>query len=180
MRSLLFATVISIAVAGCYADGTTDGPVGSAVARITQVPPMVGCIAITVVGSRNVTDRFNVSPGQPATLTLKNLPVGNDSFTAAAFDAACNAIGGAQPSWSSTAPFAATVNQGSVTSLVLTLEPTGGATIGINFDTDGGGGGPSDGGVFDLSPTDAGPGSDMAFGSSDLAAPLFDLAQPKG
>ena len=76
MRTILSASVISIALVGCVpgSTGSADGPVGDAVARITQVPPMVGCVTISVVGSRNVTGRFNVTAGQPATLTLKNLP----------------------------------------------------------------------------------------------------------
>jgi hypothetical protein len=194
MRPILAALVISIASAGCGQGGTVDGPVGDAVARITSVPPMVGCVSITAAGSRNVTNNFNVTPGQPATLTMKNLPTGNVSFTAAAFSSACNAIAGTQANWFSGAPFVANISAGVVTSLMLTLEPTGGAVIGINFDTDGGfpvgdGGFPvgdgglpggdgglpgGDGGVFDLSPAPF----DGAFGSTDLAHPVSDLAFP--
>ena len=190
MRPILFVSVISIALVGCVAGSTggdgTDGPVGDAVARITQVPPMVGCVTITVAGSRTVTDRFNVTSGQPATLTLKNLPVGDDSFSSAAYANACNAIAGTQPSWASTAPFIAPITQGGVTALALTLEPTGGAVIGINFDTDGGtvggdGGVGPDGGVpIDMSPWygDAGAGGpDLAYGPVDLSLPP-DLTAP--
>ena len=197
MRPLLFASVISIALVGCYRDvpAGDDGPVGDAVARITSVPPMVGCVTITVVGSRSLTDRFNVTAGQPATLTLKNLPVGNDSFSAAAYAATCNAIAGTPTSWASTAPFVAPITQGGLTALALTLEPTGGAVIGINFDGDGGSGPGGDGGIVggdggsgpggdggivggdggqpvDMAPGngDAGPGgTDLAYGPVDLA-----------
>jgi hypothetical protein len=188
MRSLLTVGVISIAIGGCGGmtdDGSTvDGPVGSAVARITTVPPSVGCVSISVVGAnRSVVRNFDVTPGQSATLHLGNLPVGTDAFTSAAYGVACSGIAGAQASWASTAPFFAPVSQGNVTSLVLTLEPTGGANIGINFDTDGGGscdgdggctggdGGTGfDGGVNDLSPNfgDGGPSG------PDLAGPPFD------
>ncbi|HXU71453.1 MAG TPA: hypothetical protein VN947_19105 [Polyangia bacterium] len=179
--------MISIASAGCGQGGTVDGPVGDAVARITSVPPMVGCVSITAAGSRSVTNNFNVTPGQSATLTIKNLPTGNVSFTAAAFSSACNAIAGTQANWFSGAPFVANISAGVVTSLMLTLEPTGGAVIGINFDTDGGtplgdGGFPvgdgglpgGDGGVFDLAPAPFDGGS----GSTDLAHPVSDLAFP--
>ena len=195
MRTLLALCVISIASTGCGGmtdNGSNDGPVGSAVARITTVPPMVGCVSISVVGAnRSVSSNFDVVPGQPATLRLSNLPVGNDAFTAAAYAVACSQIGNAQANWASTAPFFAPINQGGVTSLVLTLEPTGGANIGINFDTDGGGscgdggcvggdGGTGfDGGVFDLSPGGSdGGGPDLAF-PRDLST-IVDLAQPNG
>ena len=179
MRPLLFASVISIALVGCVpgSTGAADGPVGDAVARITQVPPMVGCVTITVVGSRSVTDRFNVTAGQPATLTLKNLPVGNDSFSSAAYAAPCNAIAGTQASWASTAPFVAPITQGGLTSLALTLEPTGGAVIGINFDTDGGGGGGDGGAPFDGGgPGDGGYPVDLSSGYGDGGAGSTDLA----
>jgi len=174
--------------------GDGDGPVGSAVARITTVPPSVGCISISVAGTnRSVARSFDVTPGQSATLRLGNLPVGTDAFTAAAYGVACSNLGGAQASWASTAPFFAPVSQGNVTSLVLTLEPTGGASIGINFDTDGGGscgdggcvGGDGgvgfDGGVFDLAPGGGfdGGGPDLAFPFDGGGFPV-DLAQPKG
>ena len=185
MRIHLLASVISISMAACAQSGSDDGAVGSAVARITTVPPMVGCISISVVGSRTVTDKFDVTPGQPATLKLSNLPVGSDSFSASAFGSACSAIAGTQASWSSTAPFVAAISPGSITSLMLTLEPTGGATIGINFDTDGGTGGCGDGGCvggdggvpFDLASFGDGGGS-FDGGLVDLAQPASDLAQP--
>lgn len=185
MRSLALMTVISIALAGCSLDGTDNGPVGSAEARITQVPPMVGCISISVVGgNRSVASNFAVTAGQSAVLHLGKLPVGVDAFSASAFSVACSGIASAQPNWASTAPFYANVSQSGLTSLVLTLEPTGSASIGINFDTDGGGGScgdggctggdgglgdggfNSDGGVFDLAPNfgDGGNG-----GGSNLA-----------
>lgn len=194
MRSLVLVGVISIAFTACLSGSTVDGqlggPVGSAVARITSVPPMVGCVSITAAGSsRTVVDNFSVTPGQPATLTLGNLPVGNVAFSAAAYAQGCNAIGGAQPSWASTSPFFAPVAAGQITSLTLTLEPTGGATIGINFDGDGGtgdggfgdggfgDGGFGDGGInFDGGPSDLSPGGGVD-GGADLARPA-DLSQP--
>jgi hypothetical protein len=106
-------------------------------------------------------------------MTLRNLPVGSDAFSAAAYAVPCKSIAGAQPSWSSSAPFVASITSGGTASLTLTLEPTGGAVIGINFDGDGGtpngdGGSPSgDGGA----PVDLGGPRDMAPGSSDGGFP---------
>ncbi|MGZ3441643.1 MAG: hypothetical protein ACXVDD_19115 [Polyangia bacterium] len=164
---LLLALVISSSFAACKTDPSASGPVGHAVARITQVPPAVGCVEIFVTGAgRTVVDTFDVTPGQSATLELGNLPVDQDAFSASAFTAPCSAIAGAQPSWSTVAPFYAPIASGSITSLTLTLEPTGGASIGIDFGGDGGGNP-----VPDLSPNFDGVdgGVDMAYTPADLA-----------
>jgi hypothetical protein len=177
---LLLASVISIGFAACHNALPDDGPVGNVVARITQVPDKVGCVSITAVGSREVFHTFDVIPGQPATLQLGDLPVGNVAFSAAAYGQSCNAIGGVQPSWATTSPFVAAIAAGQLTALTLTLEPTGGAVIGIDFGDGGappndlspwyGDGGPSD---IDMAPWvyDGGP-----FGSGDMAYPPVDLA----
>ncbi|MCA1665306.1 MAG: hypothetical protein LC659_13760 [Myxococcales bacterium] len=179
--------MMSIALAACHNALPDDGPVGTVVARITQVPDKVGCVSITAVGSREVFHTFDVIPGQSATLQLGDLPVGNVAFSAAAYGQSCNAIAGAQPSWATTSPFVATISAGQLTSLTLTLEPTGGAVIGIDF---GDGGAPPDGGPpNDLSPCygcyDGGDG-DMSpwvydggpIGNGDMAYPTNDLAHP--
>lgn len=185
---LLLAAVISIGFAACHNALPADGPIGTAVARITQVPTGVGCVSITVVGSRTVTHAFDVTPGQPATLDMSDLPVGDDTFSAAAYAVSCNAIGGVQPSWATTSAFGATVSAGNVTALTLTLEPTGGAVIGIDWG-DGGAppdlSAPPDGGLpYDGGPSDwdmapcvldggscyyGGDGGDMAYPTVDLA-----------
>jgi len=191
MRSLALVTVISISlgIAACSATldgGGNDGPVGSAVARITQVPPMVGCVSISVVGgNRSVVRNFDVVPGQSAILRVGGLPVGLDAFSAAAYSVACSNIAGAQSNWESTAPFFANVSQGNLTSLTLTLAPSGSASIGINFDGDGGGGcngdagcvggdgGVGDGGVFDLAPNFDGGGSGPDLAQPHDGGPIF-------
>jgi hypothetical protein len=185
---LLLASVISIGFAACNSALPEDGPVGTAVARITQVPSGVGCVSIKVVGTRTVRHSFDVTPGQSATLSMNDLPVGDDAFSASAYAVACNAIAGAQPSWATTSAFGATIGAGTLTSLTLTLQPTGGAVIGIDWG-DGGappddGGAPNDlapcygcydGGNGDMSPWpyDGGP-----IGNGDMAYPTVDLAHP--
>src|SRR4051794_9994367 len=135
---LLLATVISISFAACNTTSPTLGPVGRAVARITQVPNDVGCVTITAVGDRTVTGTFDVFGGQSATMQMNDLPVGNVAFSAAAYRESCGAIAGAQTGWATPYPFYAPITAGAVTSLTLTLEPTGGAVIGIDFGGDGG------------------------------------------
>ncbi len=180
-----FAIVISIslsltACAGLVGGDDGSNAVGSAEAHITQVPPMVACISITAVGGgRSVTDNFSVTPGQSSVLKLSNLPVGNDSFSADAYAVACNALAGAQPNWSSSA-VVAPVGAGQVTNLALTLEPSGGANVGINFDTDGGVDGGSDGGSdggVDGGPGDGGVDAGDGGGGIVDGGPV-DLSRP--
>jgi hypothetical protein len=176
---LLLASVISIGFAACHSALPEDGPIGTAVARISTVPSGVGCVAITVVGTRTVKHKFDVTPGQPATLEMSDLPVGDDAFSAAAYAVACNAIAGTQPSWATTSAFGATIGAGTLTSLTLTLEPTGGAVIGIDWGD--GGAPPNDlspcygcydgGGDMSPWPYDGGP-----VGNGDMAYPTVDLA----
>jgi hypothetical protein len=164
---LLPALVISVSFAACNSTPSSNDHVGRAVARITQVPPAVGCVTLTVAGERTVTGTFDVFPGQSATLQMNDLPVGDDAFSAAAYDVGCSAIAGAQPSWSTVTPFYAPIVSGQVTALTLTLEPTGGAVIGIDFGGDGG-----SGDIPDMSPcigcyVDG--GVDLAYTPADLA-----------
>jgi hypothetical protein len=183
MRKVLIASVISLSFAACHSDGDRQLDIGRAVARITSVPPKVTCVSLTVAGpDHTVIDNFDVVPGQPALLTLNNLPVGEDLFSAAAYDVPCNFITGAQPSWLSTTVIPAFISAGSVTNVSLDLEPAGGANVGINF-------GGSDGGVIDMSPgpddggfvVDDGGVNDLSPGPSDggpndLSSGIPDLA----
>jgi hypothetical protein len=181
------ALVLSLTAAGCLGGGTVDGPTGDAVARITNVPPMVGCVSITAAGSRSVTNNFGVTAGQSATLTMKNLPTGNVAFSAAAFSVGCASIAGAQANWSTTSPFVTSISAGNVTTLMLTLAPTGGAVISVGFDTDGGTGfgdggtGFGDGGIPGGDggiPGGDGGIRDMAPGPIDGGGGVNDLAFP--
>jgi hypothetical protein len=140
MQRLMLASLLSLSLGGCAAllgDDDSSMEVGNAEARISSVPANIACISITAVGNRTVTNNFAVTAGQSAVLRLSNLPVGNDTFFAYAYPAACANIMNAQPSWTAT-PVIATINSGGVTNLQMTLQPSGGASVGINFDTDGG------------------------------------------
>ncbi|HEX9105277.1 MAG TPA: hypothetical protein VF997_23865, partial [Polyangia bacterium] len=107
---LPLAFLIPIAFAACHATPVTDGPIGRATARISQVPDGVACVSITVVGVRTVMHASDVTAGQPALLQFDDLPVGLDAFSAAAFGMPCASINGAQPSWATAQPFYASIN----------------------------------------------------------------------
>jgi hypothetical protein len=131
---------LMLALSACSASPPPDdtAAVGSARAAITQVPPSVSCIRLVAAGTRTVINNFDVTPGQSATLTMTNLPVGNLTFTGFAYGSTCALVANdQQPLWAS-APTAATIIPGQTTSLALTLVEVGNATVTINFDTDGG------------------------------------------
>jgi hypothetical protein len=133
-RSFLLGILL---LAACSLRQSPENSVGSARATITQVPPMVSCVQIIAAGGLTVTDNFDVQPGQSTVLNLKNLPIGNLTFTAFAYQAACASLAGTQANWAS-APAVATIYPGQFTNLSLTLEQVGGANVGVNFDYDGG------------------------------------------
>ena len=153
-RSCFFGFTLLVAVAGAGCSLThDDGPVGTARANISVVPANVACVQIIAAAGRTVTFNADVTPGQSAQLTLDNLPVGNVTFTGFAFPTSCAMSAGATPDWAS-APTIGTILAGQVTDIALTLEPVGGAAVGVTFDSDGG----SDAGIVDMGP----PSPDLA------------------
>ena len=131
--SLALPTLVAL-LAGC---STSDGPVGTARASIALVPTNVACVQLIAAAGRTVTDSFDVIAGSSSQLSLDNVPIGNVTFTAFAYATACAATAGTEPTWAS-APTLGTILTGQVTNISLTLDPVGGANVGINFNTDGG------------------------------------------
>ncbi|HEY2513150.1 MAG TPA: hypothetical protein VGI39_19915, partial [Polyangiaceae bacterium] len=133
---------------------------GRAVALLAEVPADVMCVQVDVAGARQVTDRFDVTPGETATLSLTGLPLGTDLFTGYAYPTACAAVASpVEATWIS-APTSATLAAQMVASISLSLVPNGQASVGIGFVPDDGGAGdadgsaPGDGGVDGSEDTD--------------------------
>ncbi len=138
-RSLAsLSLLVAFGATGCLAGGPDDELLGSAQAAITQVPPMVSCIQIVAMGSKTVTDSFQVSPGQSSVVTMPALPVGAVTFTASAYNQNCNAVTAASvPSWLSD-PTTVTLVAGKTANLTLNLRQNASASVGVNFQSDGG------------------------------------------
>jgi hypothetical protein len=155
----------SLLLAACQ---TETGPVGEAVATITQVPAQVLCVQIQVVGFRTTVRSFDVMPGQSSVESLQGLPAGSDTFSASAFAVACSASAGALASWQSD-PVVAVIAAGAVTPLKLSLHPIGSASVGVDF---------VDAAVA-TAPVDAGTKlPDLAVRPPDLLPPPPDLTVP--
>jgi type VI secretion system secreted protein Hcp len=147
----MFACALLGLVASCAGpsgSGDADLP-GKAVIALTGVPADVSCVQITATGTRTVTRTFPATAGGNGMLPMPGLPVGQVSFTAQAFDVACNAVGAdSVPTWISDAPFVATIGVKPPVLVTLNLIHNGNATVAIGFNDnpDGGSGGSSGGG----------------------------------
>jgi hypothetical protein len=108
---------------------------GAATARITRVPSGVACVAVHAAGSRDTDVKVDVTAGQDSTVVLTGLPTGELTFTAAAYPAACSAVGaGTDATWSSDAVKATIVAHAAPVDVVLPMHQGGRASVGVDFD----------------------------------------------
>src|SRR5450432_4258820 len=132
--------------------GGSDDMIGRVSVALTGVPDDGTCAQITAAGYRTVTSNLDASAGSSRVFELGGLPLGQVTFTAAAFAGACPPAPGAVPNWVSDAPFTTTVAIDPPVLVTLNLVRNGNANIVVGFDdtADGGtgtsGGGTSGGG----------------------------------
>jgi len=134
---------LSMAIAGSIACSSATAPkgeeVGQAAATITQVPPDVQCVRITVAGTTTVTRSFDVGTAQSSVLTLTGLPIGTDTFVGDALPVPCGAAGSTRPTWVSQPVVAAVSADAAVNVTLVLLQPANGqGNVAVDF---GGGGG---------------------------------------
>ena len=138
-KLLALASLVPLALAACSGSHGAAGDreaLGEATAAITVVPPGVACVDINTVQAtddRVVDQKFTVTPGQGAVLTLKGLPLGAVTFSGLAYSVACSAVTATTVATWATAPVAATLSTGVTPSVAMTFAPAGSATIGVNF-----------------------------------------------
>lgn len=133
------AITLSLSLAASCSAPLDDAPdVAQAVAAITQVPADVRCIDVTVAGANTVTQRFTVTPGASATLTMPGLPIGAVTFVAVAYNLACASVVSTTPStWVSTG-VRAVLATGVSTSVTLPLRRAAAASVSVDFNGDAG------------------------------------------
>jgi hypothetical protein len=137
-RFALISLIPFLALAACATSQHNPQVVGSTRAVISGVPPSVACVQLVVAAAGNdITRGFDVTPGQDLVAQLDELPVGNVTITAFAFQSNCAGAGTSHPNWASS-PTTATILGGQVTNVSLTLEPVGDASVGVHFDVDAG------------------------------------------
>ncbi|MGZ3419539.1 MAG: hypothetical protein ACXWUG_05045 [Polyangiales bacterium] len=123
------------AFAGCSVSSDEPAePTAEATAAIAKVPADGSCVDITVVGTRTVDLKFDLTPGDASTLSLGGLPVGSVTVTARAFNSACSAVTAASiPTWLSN-PTSATLVAAVKTPITVKLYRNGSSDLTLDFD----------------------------------------------
>ncbi len=113
---------------------------GEVEAAIEIVPDDVQCVQIRVQNQHlNSRVQQDVTPGEPATIVIKQIPVGPTTFVGYAYNHACANVGETSiPTWT-TAPVTAEILPGIRQPIGLVFSHSGEADINIDFDTDPGG-----------------------------------------
>jgi streptogramin lyase len=81
-----------VALAACGDSVPAQDETGVVVAEVKLAPADARCIQIKSVGATTVTQSFDVAPQISSVLTLKNLPPGAATISAAAYNIACSAV----------------------------------------------------------------------------------------
>jgi hypothetical protein len=135
---LLFA---SIAAGGCSSgplgaapDGL-DEPIGTATLEISTVPSNALCLVLTIKGRFTAQRKFTLTPGQTASFSLTQLPLGSVQFSGNIYGVACSSVtSSTSPTWSSDT-LTANISASSSPKLTLVFFPDNGkATIAVDFD----------------------------------------------
>lgn len=126
------------AVGGCSvgADETqvsAEERTGSAHLAVTNIPADVSCLRITAVGGSTVVTLVDVTPGQPADISLSGQPIGTVAFTADAFPSICAVVtSGTTPNWLSDT-VVVSLAAGVPVDISLTLHENGITNVGVDF-----------------------------------------------
>jgi hypothetical protein len=130
----VIASLVVIQQAGCAPPGPEE--VGVVSVAITLVPADVGCVRITVAGTRTVSQSFDVTAGASSVLTMSGTPTGAVTVSGDAFAGACAAVGPqSSPNWTGD-PVMAQVASDAVASVSLVMRRNGRIAVGVDFQDD--------------------------------------------
>jgi hypothetical protein len=127
----IFVTAGGLALSGASLTACTaptaghpsnDGEIGAAVAAVATVPSGVQCIQLVLTGTVSDTIQAEITRGDPSTdVSLGQLPAGDLTVMALAYNVACRAVGSStEASWAS-APITVPITPGLTTPISLTL-----------------------------------------------------------
>ncbi len=137
MRScklLLLGVGFSTSIAACGSRSPGPEEIGAVRLSVGVAPADALCLRVTAAGSRTVTRRFDLAPGQAAALLVDRLPTGGVSFAAEAFAVACAVLPGAlAPRWVSD-PVLVTIAADKVADVALLLRRNGRANVSVGFE----------------------------------------------
>jgi streptogramin lyase len=161
-RWMAAAALLSLP-ASCSGGDTSSGTVGEAVVALQLAPAEARCLQVQVAGSgATVTRQMALTPAANTTYLLEVLPLGMDTFSAAAFVVSCDQTSGQAPEWTSDVVSATVVVQTPV-QVILHMQPAG--------ESDGGPGTEPDGGLAVI-------GVDFPTGSCAPATTTFPIPTP--
>jgi len=107
--------------------------VGSVAIEIKRAPNDAACLRLNAEGATTVVHTFDLKPGQPSTLTMDGLPLGQVDFTAEAFSSACSAVTAQSVAKYNSDKVTATIQAYPPAAIALALHAPGSATIGVDF-----------------------------------------------
>lgn len=133
---LLLTALASPIVSGCGSGPSGEEQLGSISLAVSQTPADVGCIRMTVTGSRTVVRTFDVVPGRAVILNLTGLPVGTGTFVGEGFPDACSGLTGLSVASWTTDPVVANVTTSDPPRLALVFHRNGRAAACLDWEDD--------------------------------------------
>lgn len=141
-KSIVYAALAAAMALACGASPTPRDDRGLLAVALTEVPPDVGCVQITVAGGARVFQKsWPVTSLNGQVLHASGMPTGHlvavgTAYPAPAQGKACDIIGPEQPaSWLSDA-VEVTLKPGVEGQITLVLHPNGSAAISVSFMSD--------------------------------------------
>jgi Bacterial protein of unknown function (DUF839) len=138
VRTFIAAGLAAGGIAACGDNINPQGPnedVGSIEIALTSIPTDVGCLHVSVAGTRTTLRTFDVAPGVDARFSVDRLPIGITTVDGRAFASPCAMVTGSSvPSYVSEMPASVRVDRSAIVSVLLKLIRNGRLSVGIDFE----------------------------------------------
>lgn len=133
---LVSLVALSFSATSCATEHAIEHEaVGTAVLALGEVPAEVRCIRIDVrSASRSLSQRFTVSAGTTASLTMNSLPTGELQFSGDAFTNQCDTVDDAADGPWQSEPVTARLEPGQTIMVQLTMRRTGTGLVVVRFE----------------------------------------------
>jgi hypothetical protein len=119
----LAALVLAIGACGTTPPKPSPDGVTTMTFALMTVPSDVLCLEVTVAGSSTVTQRFDVTPGTSALITMKGIPTGMATVDEKAYGVACNSVtSSTAPTWVAAMAQSVTLAAGTTTDVAIVLK----------------------------------------------------------
>lgn len=136
-RRVVGGTLIAAALAaGCQAESDERSEaVGQVALELRDVHAGVHCIRIDVTGAgRSLSREFDVQPGEDSSLTLQGLPLGELTFSGAAFEAGCDEVAPTTVGEWASDPVVVQIERGEIAHVMLAMRRNGRGVVDVSFE----------------------------------------------